>query len=309
LRWLARQRANLLPVPYYHVVFTLPEELRDPVRRYQRALLDVLFRAAYGALAALCADPRYVGARVAALAVLHTWSRDLGWHPHVHMLVSGGGLAPEGRTWRTSRRRPRRKPFLVPVKALSRGFRGRFLALARRAVPTLAIPEAVGKKNWVVFAKPCVAGDPEHTLGYLGRYVHRTALSDKRILAIDEHGVTFSYRSSADDRIHTMTLSAEEFLRRFLQHVPPRGFHRVRAFGLLHPSARGTLRRLQLLLGVSPPDPFSPRIPPLRCPACADGVLRLVRRLSATECAVFVIVSSPQARAPPRTLALSGARA
>ena len=216
------------------------------MRTHQKALLSVLFRAAFDALSRLGADPRYLGGRIGALAVLHTWTRTLEWHPHIHMLVPGGGLAPDQQTWLRVPRRP--KPFFVPVKALAKRFRGRFLALARRALPEVRFPYLPRKKRWVVFAKPTVSGR-EQVLQYLGRYVHRTALSDTAIVSSDDDNVTFRYRDGRTHELKTMKLPAKEFLRRFLQHVPPKGFHRVRAFGLLHPEHRLTLQRLQLLLG------------------------------------------------------------
>lgn len=282
-RWLAKQRKLLLPVPYFHVVFTLPSELRRPVRTHQKALLSVLFRAAFESLAALCADPRYVGGQVGALAVLHTWTRTLQWHPHVHMLVPGGGLAPDGRTWLTVRRRKKKK-YLVPEAALAKHFRGRFMALARKALPKVTFPNIRWNKRWVVFAKPVMHGT-EKVLEYLGRYVHRTAMSDKAITDCGDRTVTFRYRDSSDQQRKTMTVRADEFLRRFLQHIPPRGFHRVRAFGLLHPQYRGTLRQLQLLLtkGVPEPEPTTPSRR-LTCAHCGEGTLLLVRRLLPSEC-------------------------
>ena len=282
-RWLERQRDLLLPVPYFHVVFTLPAELRRPVREHQRALLGALFRAAFDSLSALCADRRFVGGRIGALAVLHTWSRTLEWHPHVHLLVPAGALAPDGVTWLTPPRRP--KPFLVHIHPLSKHFRGRFLQLARRAVPDLRLPP-VRDKRWVVFAKP--VAQPHHVLDYLGRYVHRTALSDKAIVDCDDRSVTFTYRDSRDQQRRRMTLPPHEFLRRFLQHVPRRGMHRVRAFGLLHPSQRQTLRRLQLLLARPEPADETPPRPALRCPHCGQHSLERQRRLSAGECAAWL---------------------
>ena len=271
VRWLAKQRELLLPVPYFHVVFTLPSELRRLVRSHQKALLSVLFRAAFDSLTALCTDPHYLGARVGALAVLHTWTRTLEWHPHVHMLVPGGGLAADGRTWVTPPRRE--KKFFVPVQALADHFRGHFLALARRALPDVAFPHIPWDKKWICFAKPAVQGS-DKVLEYLGRYVHRTAMSDRAIVACGESTVTFSYRDSRDGQRKTMTLTGQEFLHRFLQHVPPKGFHRVRAFGLLHPEHRDELRRLQLLLAPrqpaqSPAPPTAKR--PLPCPHCNQG--------------------------------------
>jgi hypothetical protein len=297
----------LLAVPYFHVVFTLPAELRRLVRSHQAALLPILFQAAFASLATLCADPHFLGGRIGALAVLHTWTRTLEWHPHVHMLVPGGALAPDGRTWIAAP--PGRRLYLVPVKALAKLFRGRFLHLARRALPGVALPPIPWDKPWIVFAKPVVQG-AEKVLEYLGRYVHKTALSDQAIVATDDRTVTFRYRDSRDQRRKTMTLPADELLRRFLQHVPLRGLHRVRVFGLLHPAHRDTLRRLQLLLAprqapAAPRPERSPR-PRLPCPRCGQASLVLLRRLSPDECATWANVAAdggptglPPARAPP----------
>jgi hypothetical protein len=302
-KWLAQQRELLLPAPYFHVVFTLPSELRRVVRSHQRVLLSVLFRAAFESVAALCWDPRFVGAQVGALAVLHTWTRTLEWHPHVHMLVPGGGLAADGSTWRRAPKR--RTGFLVPVRALAKRFRGRFLHLARRALPKVALPDVPWSKRWVVFAKPVVQG-PDKVLEYLGRYVHRTAIGDSAIVSCDERTVTFRYRDSRDHRRKLMTLPAHEFLRRFLQHAPPKGFHRVRAFGLLQGTHRVTLKRLQLTLASASTTEPQPSCPARRCPHCRVGALRLLRRLSAEECVVFAAALEvpaqrfdPGARGPP----------
>jgi hypothetical protein len=302
-RWLERQRRALLPVPYFHLVFTLPAELRRLVRAHQRELLDVLFRAAFESLADLAADPRYLGAHIGALAVLHTWTRTLEWHPHVHLLVPGGGLAEDGRTWRTVCR-PGRRDFLVPVHALGKLFRGRFLHLARRALPEVRFPDVPWGKHWVVYAKRSLQGAQDFLLQYLGRYVHRTALTDKRIVAADDQTVTFTYRDSKSGKRKAMTLPALEFLRRFLQHVPPRGFHRVRAYGLLHPAHRLTLGRLQLLLDAVPSSAAAPQAtapPSRRCPACGEGRLRLVSRLSRAQCLASPLPPLPAhpARPPP----------
>ena len=309
-RWLQHQQTLLLPVEYFHVVFTLPAELRRTVRSHQRVLLSVLFRAAFESLAALCADPRYLGGQVGALAVLHTWSRTLEWHPHVHMLVPAGALAPDGRSWLLPK--ARNKPFLVPVRALSERFRGSFLHLARRALPDERLPNVPWSKRWVVFAKPAVQG-PERVLSYLGRYVHRTALTDKAIVACDEGTVAIAYRDSRDDQRRCMTLPAHELLRRFLQHVPAKGLHRVRAFGLLHPAHRSTLRSLQLMLAKDarapasesdePGDDSPPARAPLLCPTCRTPTLILLRTLSVEDCmrmaASGVTTVERHARAPP----------
>ena len=294
-RWLDRQRQLLLPVPYFHVVFTLPSELRRLVRNHQRTLISVLFGAAFASLSTLRADPRWLGGRVGALGVLHTWSRTLEWHPHVHLLVPGGALSTDGRTWL----RPRHN-FLVPVRALAKHLRGRFLCLARRALPGVVFPQIPWGKRWVVFAKP--AAQPQAVLEYLGRYVHRTALSDKAILGCDDRTVTFGYRDSQDQQRRSMTLPAHEFLRRFLQHVPPRGLHRVRAFGLLHSSQRTTLRRLQLLLdhrALAIGTTAHPRRG-RQCPYCCSPAVRLLRRLSASECAAAACLVATANDATPR---------
>jgi hypothetical protein len=295
-------------VQYFHVVFTLPAELRRTVRSHQRVLLSVLFRAAFESLSALCADPRYVGGQIGALAVLHTWTRTLEWHPHVHMLVPAGALAADGRSWLQPKQR--NKPFLVPVRALSEHFRGRFLHLARRALPGV-LPRVPWSKRWVVFSKPAVQG-ARCVLQYLGRYVQRTALTDKALLGGDEHTVRVAYRDSSNGQRRCMTLAAHEFLRRFLQHVPAKGLHRVRAFGLLHPAHRATLRQLQLRLAqdarapaphTSEHDDSPPTRPPLRCPRCHTPTLQRLRRLSAEQC--FERARAPEnaasqeARAPP----------
>ena len=307
--WLAKQRELLLPVPYFHVVFTLPAELRRLVRAHQKVLVSVLFQAAFEALSTLAADPHYLGADIGALAVLHTSSRTLEWHPHVHMLVPGGGLAPDGRTWRSARRRRNGEPYLVPVKAVAERYRGRFLALARRALPGVHVPDVPWGKKWVVFAKPTVQG-ADKVLEYLGRYIHKTAISDGAIVAFDERSVTFRYRDSRDHRMKTMTLGPDEFLRRFLQHVLPRGLHRVRAFGLLHPAHRHTFRRLQLLLQSRTKAPVEPARPPRRrCPHCKNGELFTLYTISPAACIELATAAQPcairSARAPPATMTAS----
>jgi hypothetical protein len=295
--WLAQQRDLLLPVAYFHVTFTLPSELRRLVRSHQRLLLGVLFRAAYQALSEMCADDRYLGGQIGALAVLHTWTRALIYHPHVHMLVPAGALLDDG-SWQPARKRGQ-KLYLVPERALARLFAGKFLAMARRALPEdVALPSIEQGTNWVVAIRRVEPG-PDAVLNYLGRYVHRTALDDRALVAMDEHSVSFRYRDSRTRQSKLMHLSAHEFLRRFLQHVLPKGFHRVRSYGLLHADHRITLRRLQLLLG-TPPVVDDDVVPRLRCPRCR-GPLILIRRLTADEC-LALLEHPAAARAPPPTL-------
>ena len=304
-RWLASQRQLLLPVRYFHVVFTLPSELRQLVRTHQRALIGVLFRSAYAALSELAKDPRYLGGRIGALAVLHTWTRTLGYHPHVHMLVPGGALTADG-TWRPAPRR--RKRYLVPIRALGKLFAGKFLDAPRRALPDgVRIPNVSVGTKWVVFVKPAVQGS-DTVLRYLGRYVHKTAIADGAIVACTDHVVTFRYRDSRTHERKTMTLPPHEFLRRFLQHVLPKGLHRVRAFGLLSSAHRTTLRQLQLLLGANAGRDLdaSQKSPP-RCPHCRTGTLILICRLTPDACRAILAAQtslpaqtlSMPARAPP----------
>lgn len=304
-KWLERQRALLLPVPYFQVVFTLPDPLRRLVRSNQKLLLPVLFQTAFESLSALCADPHFLGAaQIAALTVLHTWTRTLEWHPHLHMLVPAGGLAPDGKTWLSVP--VRKKRFIVPVAALAVGFRGRFLDRVRQLLPSASLPQKLWDTRWVVFAKPALQG-PDKLLDYLGRYVHKTALSDHAILACDQSTVTFRYRDNRTQQRKAMTLDANEFMRRLLQHVPPKGFHRIRSFGLLHAAHRHTLLRLQLMLAppptVKPEASTSPPRPKMRCRTCQKGTLVLGPRLSAPACIAFMAAlelrATNGARAPP----------
>jgi len=275
-RWLVKRQAELLPIGYFHVVFTLPEALRGLVSRHQKLLYGVLLKAAAEALRTLTADPRYVGGEVGILSVLHTWGRQLMSHPHVHCLVTGGGLAADG-TWR-----PARKGYLVPVPALSKIFRAKFMAMARRALPEQSFPESIWEKEWVTYCKPARQGSRK-VLDYLGRYVHRIAITNRRILAVRGGQVTFEYKDSKDNQWKRRTLAAEEFLRRFLQHVLPKGFHKVRCYGLLSPRHRGRLRQLQLLLSRPQPPPTSEPEPEQDhnesqrlCPQCAIGVMLVI---------------------------------
>jgi putative transposase/transposase-like zinc-binding protein len=286
--WLEERRQELLPVPYFHLVFTVPQELRDLIRRHQRDLYDILLRAAAQSLITLAADAHYVGGLIGVLCVLHTWTRTLAYHPHVHGLVPAGGVSADRTEWW-----PARTSYLVPVHALSQLFRGRFRGLVRQERPDLTIPESVWTKGGVVYCKPALQGR-EQVLNYLGRYVHRIALTNSRLLSIEDGHVRFRYQDAQDQRWKTMTLPALEFIRRFLQHVLPQGFHKVRYYGLWSPIHRPLLHQLQLLLAGHTPEPPPPASawenhptdswdPPLRagqpCPHCGQGLLVLVRRL------------------------------
>jgi DNA-directed RNA polymerase subunit RPC12/RpoP len=286
-RWLEKRRGELLPAAYFHVVFTVPHSLRELIRSNQKALHTVLMKAAATCLIDLARDPKHLGATLGVLAVLHTWGRTMAYHPHVHCLVTAGGVSLGGEHWV-----PARKDYLVPVRVLSRLFRGRFMAMAARGLPEVKWPKTVWDKDWVVYCKPAMRG-PGRLLEYLGRYVHRVALSNGRIVQLTDGHVRFRYKPVDGKRWRIMTLEAEEFIRRFLQHVPPKGAHKVRYYGLWAPSNRRLLRRVQLLLGpVDTPDcgqtqtlsregvADAPKAPAVahRCPYC--GSPRLVHLLS-----------------------------
>ena len=284
--WLQKRRGELLDVPYFHVVFTLPQELHPLVRRHQKTLYGVLMKAAAGSLMKLAADPRYVGGRLGILAVLHTWTTMLGYHPHVHLLVPAGGVTENGR-WVAAR-----KDYLVPVQALSKVFRGMFIQMLRKALPRQHVPNSVWTKPWVVYCKPAVQGT-EKVLQYLARYVHRVAFANSRLVRIEDGQVTFRYQNRRKQQWDTMTLPAMEFMRRFLQHVLPRGTHKVRYYGVWNPSQRSLLRRIQLVTGSgqapsttndepttdtekTPDGSFEKR---RKCPCCGEGNLVLVEAI------------------------------
>jgi Putative transposase/Transposase zinc-binding domain len=274
-KWLAKRETELLPIRHFHVVFTIPAELRDIVRSNQKKLYAVLIRASVDTLQKIGLDPKFVGGRLSMLTVLHTWTRALEFHPHVHMLVPGGGLDKDG-VWRCAR-----KKFLVPVQALSRMFRARFMKLARKALPQESFPKEVWGKEWVVFCKPTF-NRAKKVLRYLGRYVHRIAITNNRILATKDGNVTFCYQESKSGAWKTMTLSGGEFLRRYLQHVLPQGFHKVRYYGMLSPANRATLKRVQLLLTERSRNKEGNRqeaeqgSPWNICPCCKEGVMVII---------------------------------
>ena len=291
-QWLERRQAELLPVPYFHITITVPAELRAVLRANQRDGYGVLMQACAAAIIELARDPRYVGGTVAVLAVLHTWTQQLTLHPHVHCLVSGGGISEDATTWH-----PARRKFLVPIKALAKLVRGKFRALLRRKCPDLGIPEAVWRTPWILHVTAWGAGE-RAVLDYLARYVVRIALTNARIVGLDEQTVSIQYKERKTGRRRTCRLSGDEFMRRFLQHVLPRGFHKVRYFGLWHPAQRHNAARVRQMLqlqappkvdppqdSVGPPlEPSSaepmPPVEPLICPHCHQGQLIFIRTLS-----------------------------
>jgi len=314
--WLAAREADLLPVGYFHVVFTVPAEIAA-IALYNKAVVyNLLFHTAAETLLTIAADPRFLGARIGVTAVLHTWGSALMHHPHVHMIVPGGGIALDGQRWISAR-----PAFLLPVRVLGKLFRrlfltrliarfdaGKLAALGelarladRRAFLRYLAP--VRSKRWVVYAKPPFAG-PEAVLAYLARYTHRVAIASQRLLAFGPAGVTFrykDYRRDGADRQQIMTLAADEFIRRFLLHLLPLGFHRIRHYGLLNASARtSNLARARELLAVAPPSdarelidqPCDARPP---CPCCGGHMI--VIETFARWC---------QPRAPPQAATPTG---
>ncbi|TAV67886.1 IS91 family transposase [Rhizobium leguminosarum] len=291
--WLSEREADLLPVGYFHVVFTLPAEVADIAFQNKALVYDLLFKAASETMLTIAADRKHLGARIGITAVLHTWGSAMTHHPHVHMIVPGGGITPDGSRWVSAR-----PAFLLPVRVLGKLFRRLFLTrlvalhdagrlgffgtlahLAERQA-FLRLLSPVRKKRWVVYAKAPFAG-PEAVLAYLSRYTHRVAISNRRLITFDETGIIFrykDYRRDGADRQQIMTLAIEEFIRRFLLHVLPRGFHRIRHYGLLAGSARKTsLALARELLDVAPPvddgkpgepDDFRPP-----CPCCGGRMI------------------------------------
>ena len=267
--WLAEREAELLPVPYFHVVFTLPAAIADIAYQNKAVIYDLLFKASSEALLTIAADPKHLGARIGITAVLHSWGSAMTHHPHVHMIVPGGGIALDGSSWVRVQAR------LLPAGARAldalpqadagearRGACRRQAAVLRRARPS-ADPDAFAaflaplrKKRWFVYSKPPFAG-PQAVLAYLARYTHRVAISNRRLVALDADGVTFrykDYRRNGQERYRTMTLVPGEFIRRFLLHVLPKGFHRIRHYGLFASAARqANIARVRELLAAPEP--------------------------------------------------------
>jgi hypothetical protein len=291
--WLAAREADLLPVGYFHVVFSIPAELADIALHNKTKVYDLLFRAASETMLTIAADPRHLGARIGITAVLHSWGSALTHHPHIHMIVPGGGISLDATRWVSSR-----TGFLLPVRVLSKLFRRLFLtrlfelydagkldffgnhAGLRDRRMFLRLIARLRKKNWVVYAKPPFGG-PAAVLAYLARYTHRIAISNRRLILLDESGVTFrtkDYRRDGAERYRTMTLGADEFIRRFLLHVLPKGFHRIRHYGLFASASRkANVARVRQLLAVppavEPAEPVEPADPRPPCPCCGGRMI------------------------------------
>lgn len=297
-KWLAAQSTELLPVPYCHVVFTLPQELTQLALQNQRVVYSMLFRAVSETLLTIAADPRRLGAHIGFLSVLHTWNQKMLHHPHLHCLIPAGGLSLDRSRWVSCRR-----SFFLSVKVLGRLFRGKFLAFLNAAykkkrlhlfggLADLQDPAVFGhllrrlrNLSWVVYAKPPFGG-PEHVIKYLARYTHRVAISNGRLLEMCEGQVSFRWRDSADgNQQKRMTLDALEFIRRFLLHVLPSGFVKIRHFGFL--ANRKRRESLVLCRSLLPPSPapvtlltdIQQRAVERKCPFCKTGTLHVMERI------------------------------
>jgi len=316
--WMEAREKELLPVPYFHVVFTLPHELGPLALQNRKVIYGLLFHAAAQTLLKVAADPRHLGAKIGFLAVLHTWGQNLMHHPHLHVVIPGGGLSPDGSKWIACRRSRRGKDFFLPVRVLSQVFRGKFIeglkqafndrrlefhgrlqGLSKRGSFENVLNQA-SRKKWVVYAKRPFGG-PQQVLKYLARYTHRVAISNRRLLRLENGRVTFRYKDYADaGQQKTMTLDGTEFLRRFLLHVLPRGFVRIRHYGLLSNRNRHErLHQCRDLLGTddtsvdgtmmpndsareidSPDEDDTPIMP---CPECRTGRLITIELVPATS--------------------------
>lgn len=299
-RWIAAREREVLPTRYFHVVFTLPHDLNSLIRQNAAELYDLLFRTVAQTLMEMAANPRHLGAEIGFFAILHTWSQTLSHHCHLHCVIPAGGLSRDHSRWVSC---PNPK-FFLPVRALSEVFRGKFIAGLKEAfrqerlgchgqIQHLATPEGFAqfirklrRHDWIVYAKPPFGG-PEQVIRYLGRYTHRVAISNHRLISFDGDNVTFRWRDYAHgNQQRTMTLSAEEFIQRFVTHILPKGFVRIRHFGFMANYQRTALLDLsRKLLGMEPLASVATSAldsPSRLCPYCGAPI-RIVRRLSPAE--------------------------
>jgi predicted Zn-ribbon and HTH transcriptional regulator len=296
-RWLQKRQRELLPVDYYHLTFSIPHELIPLMWQNKKILFNLMFKTAAATLLEIAADPKHLGAEIGFFGILHTWGQIMNRHPHIHFVVPGGGLSPDHTRWV-----PLRYQFLLPVQVLSKVFCGKFIAGLREAFQNNRLSfhgkckrlsnkaafdsflYTLSRQDWVVYAKPPFGG-PKHVLHYLGRYTHRVAISNHRIVSVSDSEVTFRWKDyKNNNKIRTRTLSCEEFLYRFLQHIFPKGFVRIRHFGLLANRKRKELLALCRVLLNYKPEPelvdCSSESGLWRCPRC-HGLMRVIARFSA----------------------------
>ena len=283
-RWLEKQQALLLPIPYFLLTFTLPAGFHEVARAHQRLLYDLFFKTSAAATQHLAQEPRWIGGQIGMVGVLQTWGRNLAYHPHIHYLVPGGGLSTDRQSWL-----PARNNFFLPVPALSKVFRGKLQQALRHTACYAQIPANVWQQKWVVHCEP--VGSGLSALKYLAPYIFRVAISNNRILKLEGDRVTFRYRATQTGAEKRCTLAAEEFMHRFLQHVLPKGFVKVRYYGFFAATQRAKLISLQQQLSQLPapipsaqtqPDKTQPS-PKLLCPQCGQPML-FQRTLPPTRC-------------------------
>jgi hypothetical protein len=271
-RWIEKQQSLLLPTHYFLVTFTLPRELRAIARSNQKVVYNLLFKSAAAALQKLAKDPRFIGGDIGMMGGLHTWKRDLGYHPHVHFIVPGGGLSPDRSQWL-----PSKADFLVPVEALSPIFRAKFRDAFRQTNLFNDVSADVWQKDWVVHCKP--VGDGNRALKYLAPYIYRIAITNNRIEKLENGQVTFRFKNSDTDQWQTTTVPALVFIQRFLQHVLPKGFVKIRYYGFLSPIKRNLLAVAKYLLAdIGLPAATSTSTEQHVCPLCGTK-LRLIKSL------------------------------
>ena len=298
-RWVAARKQELLQTRYFHVVFTLPHELHSLILQNEAELYNLLFRSVADTLLEVAANPEHLGAEIGFFGILHTWGQNLLFHPHIHCVIPGGGLASDHKRWIHPR-----YPFFLPIKVLSKVFRGKFINGLKRSlrqgrltfagsIERMAAPKCFAaflrtlfRQDWVVYAKPAFGG-PEQVLRYLGRYTHRVAISNHRLVSFDGNCVTFRWRDYAHcNKQRLMTVSADEFIRRFLVHVLPKGFVRIRHFGFManyqRSSSLGLCRQLLGMAIALPPTEIAQSASSWICPRCG-GVMKVLERLTAIQ--------------------------
>ncbi len=285
-KWFEQRKSELLPVNYFHIVFTIPGQLRYIARSNQK-ILDILMKASAYSLQKLAKDPKYLGGKISVLSVLHTWTRTMVYHPHAHCLVPGGGVSNNNKYWIESKTK-----FFLPVRALSRIFRGKFIEILNKEFPTIKMPKSIWKKEWVIYSKAGIYGT-EKILEYLSRYICKIAITNNRIISEKNGFVTFKYRDSKDNKWKFMTLDAIEFIRRYLQHVLHKGFHKIRYYGLFSPVNKKSLKKIKKYFDIMNKNKNSELSEPAsnskddnikepenhNCTECMNGCMIIIKRI------------------------------